>query len=253
MINSPERSALSKEDANAAIELINLIGQIKVERQLEILWGNILNHTQAKSLAIGVYDSLNKSEYARVSDTSKFSKNIDQRYFDYYENSKAWECDPVMYYCLRNLGVNTTEQCWENPWVPDSELHRLEEFREMQKQHVPSGLVAVGRSQLMKGVNVYVGFGLELGGSDEAIIRTIIPHILKSMLRPGLLSCPDFTDKEFQVIEHMMNGFTHKEIADKIFVSERTIKFHLGKIFAKLEVSNKVEAIERCGKLFLFK
>jgi len=251
MNDSQSRSALSAEDANACIELINLIGQIKVERHLEILWGNILKYTQAKSLLVVVYDSSHRSAYGeRVTANSRFAKNIDQRYLDFYENTKAWTCDPILYYCAQNPGVHTTEACWEKPFLPPSELHRLEEFRGMTERYFPSGLVATARSPALKGLSVYVAFGLEKGGSDEAIIRNIIPHVVKSMFRPGLLSAPSFTDKEFQVIQNMVAGDTHKEIADKMFVSERTVKFHLVKIFSKLEVSNKVEAIERCRKLF---
>jgi len=254
LTNYQKASSLSTNDANACIDLINLIGQIKVERHLEILWANILKHTQVNGLLIVVYDSSHRSSYGeRVSESSRFSKNIDQRYLDFYENTRAWTCDPILYYCAQNPGVNTTEACWEKPFVPPTEVHKLEEFREMTERYFPSGLVATAQSQTMKGLSAYVAFGLEKGGSDEAVIRKILPHIVNSMFRPGLLSTPDFTDKEMQVIERMMIGDTHKEIADKLFVGEGTIKFHLVKIFSKLEVSNRIEATEVCRKMFRFK
>ncbi len=51
------------------------------------------------------------------------------------------------------------------------------------------------------------------------------------------------TDREKEVIHYSIRGYTIKEIAEKIFVSPDTVKFHRKKLFEKLDVANISEAI----------
>lgn len=48
---------------------------------------------------------------------------------------------------------------------------------------------------------------------------------------------------EQNVYKHLILGLTNQEIADRIFVSEKTVKFHLTSIFDKLGVKTRGEAI----------
>lgn len=52
------------------------------------------------------------------------------------------------------------------------------------------------------------------------------------------------TEREFEILTLSMDGLTNSEIADKVFVSTSTIKFHLRNTYAKLGVSNRKEAID---------
>lgn len=52
------------------------------------------------------------------------------------------------------------------------------------------------------------------------------------------------TEREYEVLQLSLSGMTNKQIADKIFVSVSTIKFHLGNVYNKFGVSNKNEALE---------
>lgn len=51
------------------------------------------------------------------------------------------------------------------------------------------------------------------------------------------------TDREKEVLQFSIRGYTIGEIADAIFVSPDTVKFHRRKLFIKLEVANISEAI----------
>jgi LuxR family maltose regulon positive regulatory protein len=42
---------------------------------------------------------------------------------------------------------------------------------------------------------------------------------------------------------YLANGVSNKEMAERIFVSENTVKFHLKNIYSKLAVSNRLQAI----------
>lgn len=51
------------------------------------------------------------------------------------------------------------------------------------------------------------------------------------------------TDKESQVLNHLVKGMTNKEIASLMFVSNETIKTHLSNIYDKLHVTSRSQAV----------
>ncbi|MEO9476804.1 MAG: LuxR C-terminal-related transcriptional regulator [Cyclobacteriaceae bacterium] len=52
------------------------------------------------------------------------------------------------------------------------------------------------------------------------------------------------TEREYDALKLSLQGLTNKEIGDKLFVSDHTVKFHLRNIYNKLGVSNRKEALE---------
>jgi len=51
--------------------------------------------------------------------------------------------------------------------------------------------------------------------------------------------------REQEVLELLSKGFLYKEIADKLNISLSTVKIHLNHTYAKLQVQNKVEAVNK--------
>jgi len=51
------------------------------------------------------------------------------------------------------------------------------------------------------------------------------------------------TQREIQVLEYLRIGLSNNQLADELFISEHTIKSHLYKIFKKLSVSNRTQAM----------
>ncbi len=51
------------------------------------------------------------------------------------------------------------------------------------------------------------------------------------------------TDRELEVLWLLADGCTNRQIADRTFVTVRTVKFHTGNIYAKLGVRSRAEAI----------
>ncbi|MBV6645189.1 MAG: tetratricopeptide repeat protein [Cyclobacteriaceae bacterium] len=52
------------------------------------------------------------------------------------------------------------------------------------------------------------------------------------------------TDREFEALKLSLNGHTNPEIAEKLFVSVSTVKFHLRNTYSKLGVGNRKEAFQ---------
>ncbi|MHB1001516.1 MAG: helix-turn-helix domain-containing protein [Armatimonadota bacterium] len=59
------------------------------------------------------------------------------------------------------------------------------------------------------------------------------------------------TKREVEVLGLVVEGRSSKEVADKLFVSKRTVDFHLANIYEKLQVTNRVQALWRASKLGL--
>ncbi len=52
----------------------------------------------------------------------------------------------------------------------------------------------------------------------------------------------DLTDREREVLTEIGKGKRNKEIAETLFISEKTVKNHISSIFSKLEVNSRAEA-----------
>jgi len=51
----------------------------------------------------------------------------------------------------------------------------------------------------------------------------------------------NLTPRELDIISSIVDGYTNKDIAEKFSIAEQTVKHHLGNIFDKLGVSNRLE------------
>ena len=55
------------------------------------------------------------------------------------------------------------------------------------------------------------------------------------------------TDREREVLELLLRGYTYKLVAKDLFISESTVKTHVQSVYAKLGVHSKTELIELLG------
>lgn len=53
----------------------------------------------------------------------------------------------------------------------------------------------------------------------------------------------NFTNREKEIVLLLVKGVSNKEIAEKLFITESTVKFHIGNIFEKTEVKKRTELI----------
>jgi DNA-binding NarL/FixJ family response regulator len=53
------------------------------------------------------------------------------------------------------------------------------------------------------------------------------------------------TARELEVLRLLARGLRNKEIAERLYISERTVNFHLANIYQKLNVSGRTEALSR--------
>jgi len=51
------------------------------------------------------------------------------------------------------------------------------------------------------------------------------------------------SEREMEVLKLAANGINNKDIAERLFLSPRTVQAHLGNIFNKLSVGSRTEAV----------
>ncbi len=66
-------------------------------------------------------------------------------------------------------------------------------------------------------------------------IAHLIPNGLKTVLDEKLC------DREREIVSYVVHGFANREIADRLFISERTVSTHLVNIYEKLNVHSRSE------------
>jgi DNA-binding NarL/FixJ family response regulator len=54
---------------------------------------------------------------------------------------------------------------------------------------------------------------------------------------------PLLSQREIEVLALVAQGLTYKEVGARLFLTERTIKYHMGEIVARLNMANREEAV----------
>ncbi len=57
-----------------------------------------------------------------------------------------------------------------------------------------------------------------------------------------------FSKREIEILQMLAQGLSNKEIAQRLSLSEHTVKTHVANIFAKLDVNNRAEAVLQAVK-----
>ena len=54
----------------------------------------------------------------------------------------------------------------------------------------------------------------------------------------------ELTRRELEILHRIASGDTYQQIADKLFISPKTVRKHIENIYIKLQVHNKIEALD---------
>ena len=80
--------------------------------------------------------------------------------------------------------------------------------------------------------------------SVQAGVRWVLPTIQKQFVERSLHE--PLTAREVEVMRLLVRGLTNREIANVFSISESTVKNHVNRLLAKLEVSDRTEAVTLC-------
>lgn len=87
---------------------------------------------------------------------------------------------------------------------------------------------------------------LHAGGApmSATIARRVVDHF-KPQHKRQHLSESGLSAREQEILGLMAEGFQYKEVADKLFISPSTVRNHVHRIYEKLHVQNRTEALNR--------
>lgn len=81
--------------------------------------------------------------------------------------------------------------------------------------------------------------------SPDSVVVGGVPPTTGSRPRQPNSLLERLTDREAEVLAHVVKGETNRRIAARLYVSETTVKAHMKHILRKLEASNRAEAVSR--------
>jgi DNA-binding CsgD family transcriptional regulator len=127
-------------------------------------------------------------------------------------------------------------------------LLKWSEYRFLVLEHsmeVYGGLIAATFAVLG------IWLGVKLTGKQKEIIVKEVP------VAAGQPFVPDerkrehlsITPREMEILQLIAKGMSNREIADKLFVSENTVKTHSSRVFDKLGARRRTQAVQ-LGKEF---
>lgn len=59
------------------------------------------------------------------------------------------------------------------------------------------------------------------------------------------------TNREIEILTLIVEGQSSKAVADQLFISKRTVDFHLSNVYGKLQVTNRIQAFHCAARLGL--
>ena len=82
---------------------------------------------------------------------------------------------------------------------------------------------------------------------DRSIMSSALSDALKQkvarQVEPEAAKIAELTEREHQVIALVCEGLKNKQIAERLFISDSTVRHHLTSIFSKLEISDRLELV----------
>ena len=82
--------------------------------------------------------------------------------------------------------------------------------------------------------------GLTAFGPEE--LNLVLPAVNSAEIDPEP-ALEAWTAREIEVLALMAHGLANKEVADRLRISEHTVKFHVSSILSKLGASSRTEAV----------
>lgn len=96
---------------------------------------------------------------------------------------------------------------------------------------------------------VFAGVGIWLGlklTREKVVVKEVqVPAAADFVRDEARVAELGLTPRELEILELIAAGLSNREIAEKVFVSENTVKTHLSRVFDKLGAKRRTQAVER--------
>jgi ATP/maltotriose-dependent transcriptional regulator MalT len=117
------------------------------------------------------------------------------------------------------------------------------EYRWLVVEHsieIYGGLVAA----LFAAVGIWLGRKLTREKKTVVVREVLVPAPAQFIRDQGKLESLGITPRELEILELIAQGLSNKEIAERVFVSENTVKTHSSRVFDKLGARRRTQAVQ---------
>ena len=94
--------------------------------------------------------------------------------------------------------------------------------------------------EILRGVHELLAGGAPM---SMAVARRVVRHFQQAPATPP--TDHGLTPRETEVLAQLAEGLLYKEIAQRLGISEHTVRQHIHRIYEKLHVGNRTEAVNR--------
>lgn len=125
---------------------------------------------------------------------------------------------------------------------PDIKVLLLTSF--VSEEHVQDALQAGAVGYLMKNISgseLYDAI-IKAHNGESSLAPEATQALIQATVRPPSVG-HDLTQREREVLAHMMRGLNNREIGDELFISASTVKNHVSKVLMKLDTSSRTQAV----------
>jgi DNA-binding NarL/FixJ family response regulator len=98
-------------------------------------------------------------------------------------------------------------------------------------------------AKLLEAIHDACSGGVPMSGE---VARKVLAYFQKERQESDVSG---LSGREAEVLELLIEGHSYKAIADKLFLSTHTVRFHLHNIYAKLHVSTRAEAVAKATRI----
>jgi DNA-binding CsgD family transcriptional regulator len=100
---------------------------------------------------------------------------------------------------------------------------------------------------------VGIRLGLTMTGTREVtVVREVpVPAPAPFVRNEAQVAALGLTPRELEILEQIALGRSTREIASALFVSENTVKTHASRVYGKLGVSRRTQAVQEARRLGL--
>jgi len=90
----------------------------------------------------------------------------------------------------------------------------------------------------------------ELAAGGSPMSSEIARKVVQTFAKPATRKFPgtNLTPREEEILGYLSKGYLYKEIAATLFISIDTVRTHIQKIYQKLQVTTRTEALLKCLK-----
>ena len=121
---------------------------------------------------------------------------------------------------------------------------KLIEYRFLVLEHsleIYGGIVAL----IFATVGIWLGLKLTRTRT-EIVVREVPVHVGGPFKRnDARVEELGITPRELEILEAMAAGLSNREIGERLFVSENTVKTHAARLFLKLSASRRTQAVQK--------